>query len=95
MVTKQGSDHLDLHSSAPGASTYTGKYFECGIPEKLRTGASVPDILVDGKGTGIGRNSIYSQDQHRGSVVIARTQSDQSYMCTGSHQNDVLNMGSQ
>src|SRR3954451_1334673 len=70
MVTKRRSDHLDLHLSAPGGSTHTGKYFECSIPGKLR-------------------------NRGRGSVVMAQAQSDRSYMCTGSHQDGVLDMGSQ
>jgi hypothetical protein len=44
---------------------------------------------------GIGRNGIYSQDQHRGLVMMAPAQSDRLYMCTGLHQNGVLDMGSQ
>jgi hypothetical protein len=95
MVTKQGSDHLDLHSSALRTSTHTGKYFECGILEELRTGSFCSRRSGRREGTGIGRNSIHSQDQHRGSVVMALEQSDQSYMCTGSHQDGVLDMGSQ
>jgi hypothetical protein len=95
MVAKRRSDHLDLHSSAPGTSTHTGKYFECGIPEKPWTGSFCSRRSSRWEGTGIGRNSIYSRDRHRGSVVMAPAQSDQSYMCTGLHQDGVLDVGSQ
>jgi hypothetical protein len=86
---------LDLHLSAPGTSTHTGKYSECGIPEELRTGSFCSRHYSRREGMGIGRNSIYSQDQHRGSVVMGWAQSDRLHMCTGLHQDGMLDMGSQ
>jgi hypothetical protein len=95
MVTKRGSDHLDLHSSAPGTSTHTGKYFECGIPEKLWTGSFSSGRSGRQEGAGIRGNGLSSRDQHRMLVVMGWAQSYQPYMCTGLHQNGVLDMGSQ
>jgi hypothetical protein len=95
MVTKRRSNHLDLYSLPPGASTHTGKYFECGIPEELQTGTVGPGHSSRREGTGIGGNRLSSQDQHRMLVVMGWAQSYQPYMCTGSHQNGVLDMGSQ
>src|SRR4051794_2942506 len=60
----------NLSTDASGASTHTGKYFECSIPEKLWTGSFCSRCSDRREGTGIGRNGLSSQDQYREMVVM-------------------------
>jgi hypothetical protein len=75
MVTKRRFNHLDLYLSVLGTSTHTGRYFECGIPEELRTRSFCSRRSGRQEGTGIGRNGLSSWDRHRELVVMARERS--------------------